>query len=200
MTVQLHWVLVLLCLYSGAVYSNSISISSSSSSTYTVPICQGRRGFYCPEDNGYSCPPRTDRCTGDLNDPLCIRKTYRHCGYNPATGKFKVYRHSTDLQIFGKRRRNCFRHKLKHHFITYRGLMYEFGDYGSRVQDPNDPKYEYNKRSSTRKYVGESNCTYQQVRRSIDVWMASDYRLCGNNCQDFADRLQNMLVAGCSEL
>ena len=178
MIVPLNWVLVLLCLHSGTVSSGI----SSKSSTYTVPICQSRDGFYCPGDNGYSCLPRSDRCTGDIDDPLCIRKTYKHCGYNPTTGR---------------RERNCFSYKPEHHFITYRGLMYEFGDYGRRVQDPNDPKYEYNKRSSSSEFVGESNCTYQQIKRFIDVWMASDYRLCQNNCQDFADRLQRKLVAGC---
>lgn len=167
-------VLLLLYLCSSAVSTASGSKRSSSSSTYVPPKCKNYDGFYCPaEGNNYSCTPRTKRCTGNDSAPLCEQKTYQHCDYDSAKNKFKVYRFATSLFRFSSRgwhfvfdalTGKCFHYKRKHHFITYRGLTFEFGNYGTRVQDPNDPKYEYNTKTTYGKtFLGESSCTYEQV-------------------------------------
>ena len=199
---------VFLCLCSiSAVYcsssnsssdsNNTDSISgSSSSSSYTTPICQASNGFYCPPYS--SCISRSLRCTGFYNAPLCEQRTYKHCDYSSSTGKFRVYKHSTPLGGISSRFNpfNCLGRELAHQFITYRGLMYEFGSYGSRVQDPLDPHYEYNTRRITKTvYVGLSSCTYNQVLRYINTW--DNYDLCSHNCQDFAKGLGIYLTANC---
>ena len=196
---------LLLCLCSYAV-------SASSGGSYTTPKCESDNGFYCTGLIYHTCPPRTKRCTGDDSDPLCERKTYALCDYRSTTGKFRIYRHSTDLASFGSISRNiignpldCIGREAKHHFITYRGFMYEFGIYDrvskTRVQDPLDPNYEYNTRSSVRENapLGESSCTYEQVIDFLHMWERNKYQLCSNNCQDFAVGLGNHLIRGCKK-
>ena len=77
--------------------------------------------------------------------------------------------------------------------------MYEFGDeYGARVQDPNDPHYEYNTRKIiSSKKIGESVCTYEQVIPYLDYWKSEDYKLFSNNCQDFVKGLTKYLESNC---
>ena len=189
-------VVVLCLLYtSSAVYGNS-RIRSSSSSTYTTPLCKDSDGFYCPAT--LSCVSRTLRCTGDYSAPLCERKTYQDCNYDSASGNFRVYRHSTPLASSSSSSRGLYDclvrdNKLEHQFITYRGLMYEFGSYGSRVQDPLDPHYEYKTREiKDSEYLGPSTCTYEEVVEFTKTWV--DYSLCSHNCQDFARGLGKYLL------
>lgn len=209
MAVATHmaWILVLLCFHSSG-------ISASSSSTgYMPPICEEQNGFYCPAPDSsmstFSCPPRSQRCAGDGNSTQCTQKTYQHCDYVSADGKFIVYRYSSPLalrQLLGGHSRStrsgilaCLRIKPEHQFITYRGLTYEFGLYGTRVQDPNDPNYEYNTRSSyDRTYLGLSSCTYEEVMTFVNTWSNSQYRLCSHNCQDFARGLGKYLTTDCA--
>lgn len=82
--------------------------------------------------------------------------------------------------------------------------MYEYGTYGMRVQDPNDPNYEYNKRETYEDIsdsLGESLCTYDDVKmfiqRKASKYNASAYNLVFNNCQDFARELGQYLVDDC---
>ena len=193
---KLCFVLLFLCNCALLAYC---ARSSSSSSAYTKPMCHDENGFYCPISS--DCLPRTERCTGEDSEPECLRKTYDHCEYDQAIGKFRVYRHSTPLEFFGSSSRDgernildCIGREIAHQFITYRGLMYEFGDYedmefGARIQDPNDPNYEYNTREITNTtYLGRSSCTYEQVLKFTKTW--SNYDLCSHNCQDFAQGLE----------
>ena len=203
------WVLVLLYFCSGAVTSTNVcrssssssssssSNSSSSSSSYYKPPQCGDNCFYCPGCLP-TCLPRSQRCTGNAHSNLCIQKTYLHCNYDKKTEKFQVWRHSTNLQIFGRRRRGL---KLEHQFIVYRGLMYEFGNYGFREQDPNDPYYEYGsgrRASFNPKNLGLSSCTYEKVRMFVKTWTADQYRFLRNNCQHFAKGLGAYLIDNCS--
>ena len=191
---------------SAAVSSSASARSSSSSSTYTQPICDPD-GFYCPGENlgSYTCLPRTDRCAGDASAPLCIQKTYEHCNYIQQSEKFVVKNHATPLAGLPSSKGignplDCLGRKLEHQFIMYRGLMYEFGSYGNRVQDPNDPNYEYRpggreeKRSPIE--IGVSSCTYEEVIMFTKTW--DEYQLCSYNCQDFAKGLGEYLTADCS--
>lgn len=168
-----------------------------SGGTYTEPMCEYMKGFYCLSTT--TCLLRTLRCTGGDSDQPCIQKTDQGCRYDSTSGKFAVYRYSTGLSVFGSSSRSlldCLQYELEHHFITYRGLMFEFGTYGTRVQDLNDPNYEYKTRSwYDEKSLGVSSCTYEQVIKFMDTW--GEYKLCSNNCQDFASGLGNYLITDC---
>ena len=191
--------LIFLCLCSSVSFANNRDLKDCSSG-YTTPICEREDGFYCPIDPP-ECLPRTDRCTRDNSDNQCLRKTYRDC--HPAAGKFKVYKYSTPLSGSSSRR-DLFA-SFRHQFILYRGLMYEYGTYGARIQDPNDPNYEY-RRCSERgrsitdiKYLGASSCTYEQVTDYLRIWKSDDFRLCSHNCQDFARGLGTYLTNDCKK-
>ena len=207
------FVILLLCISSSGI---SALNSSSSSGTYKTPMC-APDGYYCHRSRppSYTCLARTQRCTAEHmhdNPDKCTQKTYQHCSY-AGSGWFHVFRHATRLQssIQTSSRRgwsipgirnplNCLDLKTEHHFITYRGLMYEFGDYGSRVQDPNDPEYEYKpdrrEELGSPVYLGLSNCTYQEVMEFTRIWTA--YELCSHNCQDFAKGLGTYLTTNCA--
>ena len=172
------------------------SNSDDKNSYYNPPICETEKGFYCPDvASGYSCPHRTKRCTTNGSSRQCTSKEYEHCDYIQASEKFSVTRHSTKLQGLLSSSKGF---KPEHQFVTYRGLMYEYGNYGARVQDPNDPNYEYKKRSIKRsKKVGESRCTYKQVEVYLKYWTSGDYNLIFKNCQDFVKGLTTYLTNDC---
>ena len=205
--------LVFLCLCGSVSFANNRELRDSSSSKYRTPKCESENGFYCTIDS--QCLPRTDLCTRDNSDNLCLRKSYGNCNYNSANGKFEVYKYSTPLDsFFGSSSRRgiigdildytsrCLNKKGEHQFIVYRGLMYEYGTYGARIQDPNDnDNYEYRRpggRSITStNYVGDSSCTYEQVSKFLKTWSSSDYRLCSHDCQDFVKGLKTHLKNDC---
>lgn len=205
--------LIFLCLCGSVSFANNRELrGSSSSSSYTTPICEREDGFYCLT-NPPECLPRTDRCTRENSSNQCLEKAYGNCHYNPGNGKFKVYKYSTPLKLFGSSSRRdvrnalknpfaCLDNRLEHQFILYRGLMYEYGEYGARIQDPNDPNYEYlpGGRSTTgNKYLGDSSCTYEQVSEYLKMWNSDDYCLCTYNCQDFARGLGIYLTNDCKK-
>ena len=189
--------LLFLCGFISCGYSSS----SSSSDTYTAPRC-GNNNFYCPVTQG--CLPRSKRCTGDAGSNAgstqCQQSNYNECDIS-SSGAFQAYLCSTKFQGIANYipQFACLGYKKEHQFITYRGLMYEFGDYGTRVQDPLDPKYEYRPggRPIIRcdKVAESKTCTYEQILEYNDIW--KKYKLCSNNCQDYADGLQNYIARGC---
>ena len=79
--------------------------------------------------------------------------------------------------------------------------MYEFGCYGTRVQDPLDPKYEYN--TGGRKYYGckqvasSATCTYEQIKQFSEPWTNSKFKLLQHNCQDYARGLGKYINMNC---
>ena len=174
------------------VYAGSISCENNVEYT-----CRGEN-FYCPHTQG--CLPYSDRCTdmigGSTDDTRCQQKSYTECDYT--SGVFKAYRCSSKLSSSKK----SVHLKREHQFITYRGLMYEFGCYGSRVQDPLDPKYEY--RDGGRKYFGcvqvasSVTCTYEQIKRFSKPWTDEEYNILLNNCQDYAEALGEYIDIDCS--
>lgn len=203
--------LLFLCLCGSITFASSSSNSSRSSMSRNMePYCNEYK-FYCRgyvgTTVGSTCLSRTDLCTRDESESnKCLRKTYDHCNYISSKGKFKVLRYSTSLSSSSSSRRSfsdlfaCLERKPEHPFIVYRGLMYEYGIYGTRIQDPNDPNYEYgpNGRSkSNEECVGESSCTYEQVLPYLEIWKSDEYRLCTHNCQDFAKGLATYLKDGC---
>ena len=190
--------LLFLCGFITCGYSSS----SSSSNTYTAPRC-GDNNFYCPVTQG--CLPRSKRCTGDVGSNAgstqCQQTTYTKCDVS-SSGAFQAYLCSTKLQGIANYipQFACLQYKKEHQFITYRGLMYEFGkDYGTRVQDPLDPNYEY--RPGGRSIIGcsrvatSTTCTYDQMMEYEVPW--TRYKLCSYNCQDFAAGLRRYIAGGC---
>ena len=178
------------------------SRSSSSGNTYTAPQC-APDGFYCPATS--DCLPRTERCTGKIDNNVtanvrCKQKNYDKCYWLSGLKKFRARLWSTPLNIgpLGNVL-SCLSDKANHHFVTYRGLMYEFGTYGTRIQDPLDPNYEYRSpggRSS--EYISSyvwSTCTYDELERYLGSW--SKYKLCSRNCQHFASGLMKYIKGGC---
>ena len=77
--------------------------------------------------------------------------------------------------------------------------MYEFGDYGTRVQDPLDPNYEY--RPGGRPVIRcteaaqSKTCTYNQMEQYYVSFYK--YKMCKYNCQDFVRGLINYINRGC---
>ena len=202
MTATTAWMLVLLNFCNGSVTSfRRMGMRRSSSSYYTPPVC-GNSNFYCPGSPNYHCVARSERCTGDAQSTMCRRKTYEYCNYDTKTGKFEVLRYSTNLRgSFSGIKKIRISPRLEHQFIVYRGLMYEFGSYGSRVQDPNDPNYEYgpDRRASRGPIkLGLSSCTYEQVQLYVTTWTIDHYHLLNNNCQDFVKCLEAHLIDNCS--
>ena len=199
-SMKLFVVLLCLCSNWSVVYGGTSG--GTSNETYRAPICEASNGFYCPLTS--SCISRDLRCTGGDSAPRCEQKTY-NCSYDFGSGKFEVYRHSTPLQLAPLSRAaglrpkgilDCLGREVAHQFITYRGLMYEFGSYGSRVQDPLDPNYEYKTREITKSvYVGLSSCTHQEVVKYSRTW--DNYDLCSHNCQDFSRGLEKYLTSDC---
>ncbi len=181
------WVTVLLCTYS----------SASSSASDDFYSCDSDTEFYCTRAFNFdTCLPRTELCTGDSSATTCTQKTYDLCNYQ--SGKFNAYRYSSTLtSSTSSSRINVPR--IEHQFITYRGLMYEFGTYGARIQDPSDPKYEYMTRVSYGEtFVTSSDCTYGEVKKFVDIWNDKRYNVLFQNCQDFVRGLGNYLGEGCT--
>ena len=179
--------------------------SSSSDVEYT---CEKGVTFYCPLTEG--CLPYSNRCTdkagGSNYATTCQRKSYTDCHYS--SGVFEAYRCSSSLLSrkgpidTASDYYNCLK-KLEyvHHFITYRGFMYEFGrEYKTREQDPLDPKYQYRKNGGARafdcqKVASSATCTNAQIKDFNTLWV--DYSLCSSNCQDYARGLGNYINMNC---
>lgn len=200
---------VLLCAYGSEAYVRGRS-SSSGTGYYKTPECESENGVYCSLLVTGFCQDRDLVCTQGYAESYrhpCSYKEDSRCNYYGKVGgvdKFKVTKHATPLAILPSSRTvnplRCLKYNvLEHHFITYRGLMYEFLDTGARVQDPSDPGYEYRpgaRSSKVKEVVGYSSCTYQDVKRLIDLWNQYEtYSLCSNNCQDFATGLGRYLTA-----
>ena len=178
---------------------------SRSGNTYTAPKCGGKK-FYCPETT--ECLPYSDRCTGDIGaatgNDLCKQKSYLECDYHYHTKKFEAYECSTPLQIGIKSKRSTVpgtMYELKHKFVTYRGLMYEFGRYGIRIQDPLDLKYEYlhgrRKSKCNFKEKLEGDCTFEEIQKFLHVASLKEYELFNNNCQDFTKSFKKYIAGNC---
>ena len=184
--------LFFVCAILGCV--NASSISCKNKVKYT---CEGEK-FYYPRTQG--CLPYSNRCTNKLEWPWptdaskCQETSYTGCDYT--SGVFKAYRCSSGL--FSSKK-----YKIEHQFITYRGLMYEFGCYGTRVQDPLDPKYEYrtnggSKIKGCKKVASSATCTYEQIKQFSEPWTDERYKLLWRNCQDYARGLGKYINMDCS--
>ena len=184
------------CLCFNAAFAGT----SGGTSYYSTPECSSD-SFYCQgsPSSMYSCLPHTQRCTTNDASSQCTSKEYEHCGYDQVSGTFSIMRHSTELLSLLSGRK---RYELAHQFVTYRGLMYEYGeDYGAWVQDPSDPNYEYNTRPiKSSQTVGSSKCTYEQVLSYLSYWTSEDYNVFSKNCQDFASGLTEYLKSNCASL
>ena len=158
--------------------------------------------FYCRKND--SCNPRELQCTEAsplaTNEELttCYHKTADKCNYSPTSNKFKVYKGSSVTARIGIKGWFEVMH-LYHHIVTYQGLAYEYGKYGTRVHDQNDPYFKYNKPGVKWQYLGVSNCTYNRVTAFAATWTKPDYSAILHNCQHFASSLVTFLLNDCKE-
>ena len=158
--------------------------------------------YYCRKND--SCHPRELQCTEAsplaTNEELttCYHKTADKCNYSPTFNKFKVYKGSSVTARIGIKGWFEVMH-LYHHIVTYQGLAYEYGKYGTRVHDQNDPYFKYNKPGVKWQYLGVSNCTYDRVTAFTATWTKPDYSAILHNCQHFASSLVTFLLNDCKE-
>jgi len=177
--------------------------SSSSGSNVARQSCGTNNAEYCCPSGGQSClcTQRSKRCT---SSEQCDYQDMGGVGgdkcFATSGGLYEVkLGRSPLLGSSSKRKRLAFEHQ----FIQYRGFTYEFGKgYGVQILDVNDPIYKYksNRDVTSIKFVGTSQCSWEEATLFTTMWKKSDYRLFSNNCQHFADALKVFLTgSSCSD-
>ena len=147
----------------------------------------GDERFYCPVDG--QCKSRLQRCIPNSNS--CVQPLSgieENCDelsngrYNIRLGRIPLFKR--------KRGYDTTHHEGKHHFISYRGFVYEFGcKYDIQILDLNDPDFKYiDESAATYENIGDSLCTYEETLQFTEQWKRQ-YNLVFNNCQHFADLL-----------
>ena len=185
---------ILLCLLVTSSLVRANVIRSCSSKGPDPQTCgTNNTKFYCPVDG--ICKPRDQRCT---LPSVCINTTTNiENGCHPnVSGYYNIL--LGHAKLFGSKRNYSFEHQ----FVEYRGFVYEFGKrYKVQILDTADPLYKYrNGMKLNRKgieVVGISNCTWKEATKFADSW-DKNYRLCRNNCQDFAEALIAHLKGNCA--
>lgn len=106
------------------------------------------------------------------------------------TGKYSIYLGHANL--ISKKR-----YAIEHQFVVYRGYAYEYGKSYNQELDITDPQYKYANGAHLKRgleYVGCSSCSYDDARMFADGWQTRDYKLYGNNCQDFTGKMVKFLT------
>lgn len=158
--------------------------------------------FYCPRTN--QCFDRKERCTGKVC--LDAKGKEDKCYESRVAGMYKYIKKTSSLTKLTRRIAHwkfC-KYELSHWFVEYRGFIYEFGEsYGFQELDMNDPEnIKYGPRGrvkvATSMQMGISSCTRDEVLNFINKALDLKYKLCSNNCQDFARELMNFLASNCT--
>ena len=168
---------------------------SSSGAGPALQTC-GTTNFYCPVDDG--CKPRTQRCTGSN---ICIDQatsTEPEC-YESIVGRYTVFLGHAQLFSSGSLSKRTI--AFEHQFITFRGFTYEYGStYDAQELDVADPIYKYkdgrNLNSDGIETVGNSYCQRSDALMLSQMWLADDYFPVLQDCQRFAEALQDVLLYG----
>ena len=185
---KLWSVLSLFFLFSAGFSSSVRSSSSCSVFSGADPAMQtcGNTNFLCPVDG--QCKSRLQRC---INSNICVQPqsgVEENCD-ELSNGRYNIRLGRTPL-IKKKRDYDANYHELQHHFISYRGFVYEFGcKYSVQILDQNDPNFKYMDESAvTYEDIGDSICTYEETLQFTEEWKRK-YNLISSNCQHFADLL-----------
>ena len=150
--------------------------------------------YYCDVDE--LCKSRDERCTGSLSCVNTLSGTEKGCDCN-AAGCCEVTLNSYPL--LSKKRAI----RIEHDFVVYKGFVWEYGCYGTRVLDMNDPLFSQQRTSATRTTSqGDSSCTYREallfLEHTGNRYSSARYSLFFNNCQDFAKAFTRWLKGNCT--
>ena len=153
--------------------------------------------YYCDVDR--LCKSRLDRCTGSTS---CVNGFGFERGCDCDTsGRCDITLQSYPLSISGKKRKILPR--VEHDYIEYKGFVWEYGCYGTRVLDMNDPLFLSQRRSPTRTtHRGTSSCSYSEASLFLEYtgnhYSRENYSLLRNNCQKFAAAFTTWLRSDCA--
>ena len=151
--------------------------------------------YYCDIDR--RCKPRGGRCT---DSPSCVdfngvETAGCNCDASGLRCDVKMGSHS----LFRKKREI----RLEHDFIEYKGFVWEYGCYGTRILDINDPLFGTQRRIPLRnRTLGKSSCSYSDallfLKNTGNKYTSAKYSLLFNNCQDFAAAFSRWLLDDCT--
>ena len=153
--------------------------------------------YYCDVDE--LCKSRDERCIGLSNGSLSCVNPFsgieRGCDCD-AAGRCRITLKSYPLLT--KKRQI----RIEHDFIEYKGFVWEYGCYGTRVLDMNDPLFSQQRTTpTTTMYQGKSSCSYSQallfLEHTGNQYSRARYSVLVNNCQDFAEAFTRWLKDGC---
>ena len=93
--------------------------------------------------------------------------------------------------------------RLEHDFIEYKGFVWEYGCYGTRILDMNDPLFPSQRPTPLRRnIIGKSSCSYSDallfLEHTGNTYTSAKYSLVFNNCQDFAAAFSRWLLDDCT--
>jgi hypothetical protein len=169
-------------------------LSGSSDKPLADQLCmtQSKFEFYCPSDK--QCYDGYTRCNEDKQSDCkdqnagCLGETNRYY-------KIQLYTGPLSRQHL----KSCWT-DLKHHFIFYRGFVFEFGSYSQQTLDVLDPKYKYKSQPNFNAHnEGSSQCTLEQVDQHTKFWRQNHnkYDWLDNNCQHYTKSLLTWLSKDC---
>ena len=110
------------------------------------------------------------RCTGSN---VCVDSSGNeaNCFESSTPGMYNYFKKRSPLLSKGSSSKKKRSLDLTHWFVEYRGFVYEFGkSYGSHELDVNDPNYKYGpgrEKVLSKKLVGSSRCTRDQVNSFV---------------------------------
>ena len=110
------------------------------------------------------------RCTGSN---VCVDYSGNegNCFESSTPGMYNYFKKRSPLLSKGSSSKKKRSLDLTHWFVEYRGFVYEFGkSYGSHELDVNDPNYKYGpgrEKVLSKKLVGSSRCTRDQVNSFV---------------------------------
>ena len=150
--------------------------------------------YHCDIDK--LCKPRDRRCT---SSPSCVYTNGTEtagCNCDASGLRCKVTKGS--YRLLSKKRQI----RLEHDFIEYKGFVWEYGCYGTRILDMNDPLFLLQRPNTSKtKIIGKSSCSYSDARLFIEhtsnIYTRAGYSLLFNNCQHFATEFSRWLLDDC---
>ena len=189
----------LFCLILLVSYGKFCAASSGSCSSFGVAetfntTCSDTQ-YYCDVDS--SCKPRDERCAGLGSCINPFSGTEIGCDCDTFGRRCDIILNSYPL-ISGRKRQI----RVEHDFITYKGFVWEYGCYGTRVLDMNDPLFNAQRtRATSTTNRGRSSCSYAEALMFLDytrnMYSRESYSLTSNNCQKFAAAFTRWLLDDC---
>ena len=193
---------LLFCLILFVSYRKFCVASSGSCSSLgirdTFSTTCGNTEYYCDVDR--LCKSRHERCTGATSCVNAFSSRFETGCDCDASGHCDITLQSYPISIIGKKRQISLR--SEHDYIKYKGFVWEYGCYGTRVLDMNDPLFSSQRTSPTRTtHSGTSSCSYSEALLFLEYtgnqYSRENYSLLSNNCQRFAAAFTKWLRRDC---